>query len=206
MACVRRATHPGRGRDVRCDEEGCEFRLITDGSAAQDLGDASQGHCVLQFQLRTRDASRAGYVDTSIGRIEEEPVPQIRDGGTTLIWENVGERFYWPGEDRGVLYTIPDEVNRRVSDRIRDELAWRKLFDRRFANNAVLYRPQPDDYVLDASSLTRFDGGDVRWDGLVRHQQPVRELTREQFEDFLGYQLLDYQWHWVRYYTRHRSK
>lgn len=56
MACLRRSANPRRGGDVRCDEEGCELRFIPDQSAAQDLGDVTQGHCVLQLQLRTRDA------------------------------------------------------------------------------------------------------------------------------------------------------
>lgn len=86
MACVRRATHPGRGRDVQCDEEGCEFRLITDGSAAQDLGDASQGDCVLQLQLRVGDASRARFIDWDLVRERQQilelqgPILFLNDG------------------------------------------------------------------------------------------------------------------------------
>lgn len=35
-------------------------------------------------------------------------------------------------------------------------------------------------------------------------EQHPRELTRERFEEILGYKLFDYQWHWVLYYARRK--
>lgn len=92
-----------------------------------------------------------------------------------------------------------------------------RLFDRRFIQ--AFYEPRPDDFILEASSLERFHGGDVWFDGLVMYRQPARvsgrsddpreqpapPVTRRQFEDFLGYELLDYQWHWINYYASPRK-
>jgi hypothetical protein len=94
-----------------------------------------------------------------------------------------------------------------------------RVFDRRFVNRWVQYSPAPGDVILEASALERFHGGDAWFDGVVIYRQPARvsgrsddpreqpitEITRRQFEDFLGYQLLDYQWHWVRYYASQRK-
>lgn len=60
MACLRGQTPNGRLGVVQCDEEGCEFRRITDCLAGVLVEGASEGDCVLQLRLRAGDSPVSG--------------------------------------------------------------------------------------------------------------------------------------------------
>lgn len=80
MECLRRQTPEERGGTLRCDAEGCEYRLFPasrpDGSHMQ----APETDCVLQLQLRAGDSEGSvsddselqARVDKITARIDEE--------------------------------------------------------------------------------------------------------------------------------------
>ena len=55
MACLRDQTLVGRLGNIHCDEEGCEFRLVSFGRYSEIDEEASKADCLLQLRLRARN-------------------------------------------------------------------------------------------------------------------------------------------------------
>lgn len=63
MACLRGSSSEGHFRTVQCDEEGCQFRLLSIDSRTGADAKTSETDCVLQLRLRAGDAQESSGYD-----------------------------------------------------------------------------------------------------------------------------------------------
>src|SRR6478736_8795061 len=102
MACLRNEAVEGRGGAVRCDEEGCEFRLIEAPGRRLVAATTPQADCVLQLRLRagaTEVFSDEWDIDINLPMYTRDYLQWQK---ARLIGYKIGDDLYHPN-DVGIL-------------------------------------------------------------------------------------------------------